>query len=169
MTKIVENNAKTFIKNRLNEVSHKIIRQGLNWENYKKDDLKKLLFSQVNGCAFENLKKSSLKKRQEYMFEVCNLIEQLTPREFTQVFPIRKTYDGCKYECKDYFSTVKSIEKIGWDKKITNAFEFLWDFSWGNRNISYLTLFMMDVLSDNIKRKKGIGIFEEFMNEKQIN
>jgi hypothetical protein len=66
----------------------------------------------------------------------------LTPREFTNIFPIEKVYDGAKYETKDYFFTVQAIEKIGWDSVIDDDIvEFLWDYT----NI-YVSLFLVEML-----------------------
>ena len=49
---------------------------------------------------------------------INSIMGTLTPREFQTIFPIRKDYDGEKYEMKDYFYTKKYIEKIGIDKVI---------------------------------------------------
>jgi hypothetical protein len=56
-------------------------------------------------------------------------MESLTPREFMNIFPIQKVYDGDKYECKDYFTTMDYINAIGIDEVIgANLDNLLWDY-----------------------------------------
>lgn len=56
------------------------------------------------------------------------LIEKLTPRQFAEIFPIQKKYNGEKWGTKDYFSTVQAIEEHGWDTLISDPFDFFWDY-----------------------------------------
>lgn len=68
-----------------------------------------------------------------HMEYIDALINLMTPKELMNIFPIEKTYDGAKYEVKDYFSTMEAINTIGVDTPIKNykdsAFGFLWDYS----------------------------------------
>lgn len=62
---------------------------------------------------------------------IQTFMSQLTPREFMQIFPIEKDYDGDKSGCKDYFYTIKFIESIGFDAPIgmeKSLFRFLWEY-----------------------------------------
>lgn len=59
---------------------------------------------------------------------VLFFIGRMTPRHFMQMFPIDKTYDGERWECKDYFTTMEMCFQRGFDSPIGDAFTFLWDY-----------------------------------------
>lgn len=44
------------------------------------------------------------------------ILSLLTPNELLQTFPVTKRYDGAKYQCKDYFSTMDSLKGLDMDK-----------------------------------------------------
>ena len=60
------------------------------------------------------------------------ILGQLTPREFLQDFPISKTYDGERYQCTDYYSSVDQLSVLDMDKpfdaQTTDLFELLWGY-----------------------------------------
>jgi len=102
-----------------------------------------------------------------YLYEtVIQLIQQVTPRQFMNIFPIDKDYDGNKYDCKDYFYTIKKSKQYGLDNRITDAFEFLWDY-W-NRETSQFVISYMSVMSDISKKETGRSLLEEFATEQGI-
>ena len=83
------------------------------------------------------------------------LMSQLTPREFMQLFPIEKKYDGKKYECKDYFSTIDYIRKLDIDKPIGDKralFDFLWEYQ--NWDIVEFTVEIFSSM-DNLMHLQG--------------
>ena len=43
------------------------------------------------------------------------VIGMMTISTFIQLFPIKKTYDGEKYVCKDYYQTIKMLKSTGLD------------------------------------------------------
>ena len=43
------------------------------------------------------------------------VIGMMTISTFIQLFPIKKTYDGKKYMCKDYYQTIKMLKNTGLD------------------------------------------------------
>lgn len=100
-----------------------------------------------------------------YQF-VSGLIEKITPRQLMTIFPITKEYDGQKYETKDYFYTIKMCEKHGFDKKIGNSFEFLWDYY--NRDIGGFVVNYLSTLSEAYKNKTGKGLAEAYFAEAGI-
>lgn len=56
---------------------------------------------------------------------------RLTPREFMQLFPIEKTYDGDRWGCKDYFYVIKYVNTLNRNKPIggeRHLFDFLWEY-----------------------------------------
>lgn len=60
--------------------------------------------------------------------DVLRFIERMTPRQFMQMFPIDKTYDGERWKCKDYFTTKEMCFQRGFDSPIGDALTFLWDY-----------------------------------------
>ena len=96
-----------------------------------------------------------------------SLISGLTPRELTRIFPITKDYDGHRYECKDYFTTIQMIDDIGLDIPIAdNVDTFLFDYQ--NRFIRWFNVFKMGVCSD-LRRYQGLpGVMESFLKEQGI-
>lgn len=96
-----------------------------------------------------------------------SLISSLTPREMTKIFPITKDYDGHKFECKDYFTTIQMIEDIGLDIPIADNMDtFLFDYR--NRHITYFNVFKMCLCSDLRRYQGQPGIMEEFMEDQGI-
>jgi hypothetical protein len=56
-------------------------------------------------------------------------MSQLTPREFMNIFPIDKTYDGERFECKDYFYTIKIVRALDQDAPIGDKLDdLLWEY-----------------------------------------
>ena len=89
-----------------------------------------LLKSVFNGISAVNtlehrqsLTFHEAKERKELSSKVMKLLEQVTPRELMQVFPIDKKYEGEKYESKDYFYTMEYLSSIDLDKSISNNIE----------------------------------------------
>lgn len=73
--------------------------------------------------------------------QIGNMISLLTPREFMNIFPITKDYDGCKHGVKDYFFTMNVIRKMGIDHSIDEPYEFLFDYmNWDIQ--SYMCVWM---------------------------
>ncbi|MFT8557905.1 hypothetical protein [Liquorilactobacillus hordei] len=146
--------------------AEKILNEHSHGEAFEIEDVKKLLFAEIKQFDYEFQQKLSLKKRQKYMFEFTNLIELLTPKEFSQVIPIKKDFKGYKTEIRDYFSTVEFIESIGWNNKIKNGFEFLMNY-WADETF-LLSVFMMETVSDFKQRESGKPIFQTFLEEQGI-
>jgi hypothetical protein len=96
-----------------------------------------------------------------------NYISQLTPLKLTQIFPVTKTYDGHKYETKDYFTTMDELNKIGMDDVIGDQVDgLLWDYE--NRHVRKFLVFKMSVV-DALRRFQGqCSMMEEFMAEQGI-
>lgn len=131
------------------------------------NERQKMLLALYKSFDLEVYQKMSLRWRETAMFMFNDLIEGLTPRQFYQAIPIRKQFDGEKYEVRDYFTAREFIEKkIGWDNKIPNGFEFLMNY-W-DRKINLIAVWAMDVVNDSRQRKSGKSIFEEFARENGI-
>lgn len=75
------------------------------------------------------------------------IMTELTPRQFMNVFPIIKDYDGKKTGTKDYFYTIEKINAMGWDEPISEKLEeFLWDYQ--NHDVSFFLVAQMVLVSD---------------------
>lgn len=104
-----------------------------NFEKYRRitrrsnstDDLKRLVFYGI--LAYENSSRLSINGRKscaqiekEYK-DMSNIIQaaaQLTPRDFMNIFPISKEYDGERYGTKDYFYTKEALKAFPMNEKI---------------------------------------------------
>lgn len=149
---------------RINDQNLKIIHSHKNMTELSKDELKKLIFGEIVQCKAGG--DVSLKNRQLYMEMTCHMIEQLTPKEFSQIFPITKEFKNWKFGIRDYFDTVEFIEKIGWDKKIPDAFEFMMNY-WNTEVLEY-TIKIMDIVSDSRQRQTGKSVMQEFLEQEGV-
>lgn len=134
-----------------------------NFEN--RDALMKLVFNGVKAMILEPKAKeySELQGQFRRFDALMTFMGDLTPREFTRIFPIEKTYDGKRWGTKDYFYVIEEIDKKGWDKPIgdTEAVaEFLWDFD--NRDIRKFFVRKMCILSDLRRCQGEPGLMEEW-------
>ena len=135
---------------------------------------KKFLFLAVKYEAERQHEQEKVKTKEKIeadfrIFSILtDLLSGLTPKEFTQMFPIDKTYDGEKYGIKDYFSTIKAIKKIGPDTVIgsNRIMEFLWDYQ--NRDIRNFEVNKMCTLSDMRRLEGHKGLMEEFMEAQGV-
>lgn len=77
---------------------------------------------------------------------ILRLLEGLTPRQVLTVFPIEKSFNGYKYEFKDYYSSMDEVNELGIDKPLTyeTAKEFLMECMIGrfmfNAGVSMISL-----------------------------
>jgi hypothetical protein len=86
-------------------------------------------------------------------------IGDLTPTELITIFPIEKTFDGSRWQIKDYFFTMDCLRKIGMDTKIgDNAQELIWDYE--NKDVRMFTLNRIHVYSDAMKLQTGQSVGE---------
>ncbi len=140
-----------------------------------KDELKKFIFLVVNYVSRDRLISEIKNSEEETIFrefylmsEFMDAIGSLTPIELTQIFPIDKTYDGKKFQCKDYFYSMDVIKKHGPDKVIGkgNAFNFLWDYE--NMRVRLFLVEYMSAMSNLYKLQSGKGIMEEFLEENGV-
>lgn len=134
------------------------------FDDFSKEKLMKFIFSEItSGFALQN---SSLKARQAYLFTISSLIEKLTPKEFTQIFPIEKDFKSHKFEIRDYYDTKEFIEEIGWNDLIPNGFEFLVNYL--NKSVFIFMLDMMGIVSDSEQRKTGKSLAQEFFEQNGV-
>ena len=86
----------------------------------------KLYLSKVRYCCYSYdviSKKDCVPKKDidDLLFEfekTLMSLKTLSPKEFIILFPVSKIYDGDKYDCLDYFSTMKMFQKFSMDKPL---------------------------------------------------
>ena len=129
--------------------------------NIEKHELRKVVYSFCKYFASINKEIDSMnvnvlavqKATLDYM--CMEFLGCLTVREFINIFPITKRYDGGK-EFKDYFNTMEAMANdYGLDSKIpvkdNKYLEFLWDYY--NPTINMLMANLM-----KINRRLGIAL-----------
>jgi hypothetical protein len=95
-----------------------------------------------------------------FMFDTIsifkNILSLLTPTELLQTFPVTKRYDGKKYQCKDYFSTMEVFKELDMDKPFKeqgiDMLEIL--FNYQNRWLDDIVVHSMLVI-DKIRIANG--------------
>lgn len=130
------------------------------------DDLKKFIYLLVN-CIFESKK---LKYEPNYDLEILLVMEAigyLTPNELMQIFPVRKSFDGDRFETKDYFFTMQRIEKHGINNPISNnekrsVMDFLWDYD--NDKLSIVLVEYMNIIESKYVSTGGKSFLDTFFN-----
>lgn len=99
---------------------------------------------------------------------IFTILVCLTLRNFVTTFPIDKTYDGAKWECKDYFSTMDVLSKMDWDKPIgrDELSELLWDYD--NEELRHAYIEFTTSMSAIYRAQTGKGIMEKFLEDRGV-
>lgn len=99
------------------------------------------------------------------IFTVCGY---LTLRNFVTTFPIDKTYDGAKWERKDYFYTMEVLKNIGWDVPIEKdtLSDLLWNYE--NEDLRNAYIEFTTAMSAIYRTQTGKGIAEQFFEERGV-
>ena len=98
------------------------------------------------------------------------LISLMTPTEIMRTFPITKTYDGERWECADYFSTLKKFDGMDLSRSLMIQFKEPFDVLYGYQNphISHLIVGMMCTV-DKLRRAEGKDdMFTAFCKEQGL-
>ena len=101
---------------------------------------------------------------------MMEVMSQITPADLITIFPISKTYDGAKYEMKDYYSAMEAVNAHGLHERFKtadNARELLWEY-W-NRDIRLYQVKLMSVISGMNQRATGETLMERFFREQGAN
>ena len=150
--------------------------------DYPQEDLMKIAFSGIKFiCSLRNVRREndklgtgyqqSLQESQatfqliDAIFTVCGY---LTLRNFVITFPIDKTYDGAKWDCKDYFYTMDVLKDMDWDKPIgrDELSELLWDYM--NEDLRHAYVEFTTAMSAIYRAQTGKGIAEQFFEERGV-
>lgn len=99
---------------------------------------------------------------------IFTILGCLTLRNFVNTFPIDKTYDGEKWQCKDYFSTMEVLSKMDWDKPIgrDELSELLWDYY--NADLRHAYIEFTTAMSAIYRAQTSKGIMEQFCEDHGI-
>ena len=130
-----------------------------NHENYKK-----LVYWSIRHLPYyEN---NNAEEKFAYISCLKNCLKKLTYREFINLFPIAKEYDGTKWEMKDYYSTMEYLNDKSLDDYIEDPLELI--FEYDNWYIIQFGVQVMSTTSDMQRIRTGIGITEAFMYGKEM-
>lgn len=99
---------------------------------------------------------------------IFTILSCLTLRNFVTIFPIDKTYDGDKWEEKDYYYTTQALSEMDWDKQIgrDELSELLWDYM--NADLRHAYMEYTSAMSAMFKAQTGKGIAEKFFEERGV-
>ena len=138
-------------------------------EELNKEEILKYIYLVVNTNNRSRFVKGEVLTLEE--LERCGeAIDLLTPKELQQLFPIRKEFDGVRYQSKDYYFSIQKIRERGEELPIKEhgkgVFDFLWDYD--NHELSE---YMIDYLTrmEKIYVAQGHKSFlEEFFSNESI-
>ncbi|GAA0121731.1 hypothetical protein UT300018_10470 [Clostridium faecium] len=101
----------------------------------------------------EYIKREEAEMDFQFVSIIKDLMGTLTPKEFMQLYPIAKEYNGHKYSMKDYFYTRNYIETLDQDKPIGDEMlNFLWEYH--NWELTDFNIEIMEYIS-RIRRLDG--------------
>lgn len=133
---------------------------------------KRIIFYTVKYLSIINIKgmsRESLEGILVFDQMLLNTICELTPAELLTIFPVTKSYDGAKYECKDYFSTMEALQAHGLNEPIRSpetASSLLWAYM--NPTVMMYQVHCMSVVSEIHTMDTGKGLMEQFFEEQGV-
>ena len=130
--------------------------------NPNHENLKKMVYWNIRFLpCFKKDDDVIIEKKFLLISYVKDDLKKLTYREFINLFPIAKEYDGAKWGMKDYYSTMEYLNDKSLDDYIEDPLELILEYY--NWNIIEFGVEFMSVTSDMHKIQTGIGITEAFM------
>ncbi len=99
---------------------------------------------------------------------IFTILSCLTLRNFVTIFPIDKTYDGDKWEEKDYYYTTQVLSAMDMDRPIgrDELSELLWDYM--NADLRHAYMEYTSAMSAMFKAQTGKGIMEKFLEDRGV-
>ena len=132
--------------------------------NPSHENLKKMVYWNIRFLPYyENV---NVEEKFAYISCLKNCLKKLTYREFINLFPIDKEYDGAKWEMKDYYSTMEYLNDKSLDDFIEDPLELI--FEYNNCHIIIFGVEIMTVTSDIHRIQTGLGITEAFIYGKEM-
>lgn len=111
-------------------------------------------------------------KQNQYRFQMIDsifgVLGCLTLQNFVNTFPVDKTYDGAKWEEKDYFYTMEVLKDKPWDAPIgrDKLSELLWDYE--NEELRHAYLEFTTAMSAIYRAQTGKSITETWCDNMGI-
>ncbi|AFK86969.1 MULTISPECIES: hypothetical protein [Thermoanaerobacterium] len=94
---------------------------------------------------------------------IIDMMSTITPKEFINIFPIKKDYKGYKFDTKDYFYTIDYLKTLDLDTSIGDKIlDFLWEYV--NDDIHEFVVKMLLTMSHLRQMEGQPSIAEEFAN-----
>lgn len=99
---------------------------------------------------------------------IFGIIGRIKLKNLIKIFPIDKTYDGDKWDCKDYFFTMNVLKEKGLDNAVgrDGVFDLMWDYM--NKELREFTVFYMSCMSAMYKKQTGVSFAEKFCEDNGI-
>ena len=123
----------------------------------------------LRNCVYWGIVATNTHRKEfgrEFIFGIYSMIKELTYKQFMEIFPIDKDYDG-KGNWKDYYTTMKWLDGKFVDDPIgENAYEFL-----SNYHNHRVLIFLVDLqmgMDELYEEITGINPFDEFIAENNI-
>lgn len=126
----------------------KVVLCGVKYINYANDiDAINHKFDSTYQTPFE-VKQNSF----NLIDALFSIIGRIKLGNLIKIFPIDKTYDGTRWERKDYFYTMDALEKKGFDNAVgrDGVFDLMWDYE--NKDLREFTVFYMSCMSTMYER-----------------
>lgn len=125
--------------------------------------IKKAIFYGVK--MINTMKDEILDEDLIYNFKLINsiidMMSTITPKEFINIFPIKKDYKGYKFDTKDYFYTIDYLKILELDTPIGDKIlDFLWEYV--NDDIHEFVVKMLLTMSHLRQMEGKPSIMEEF-------
>lgn len=156
--------------------------KGKDIADYPQEDLMKIAFAGIKYINFgremrrENKRvgtdyKQTLEESQavfQLMDAIFTVMGHIKLKNLITTFPIKKDYDGDKWECKDYFYTMDVLSKMDMDKAIGRdaMSELLWDYQ--NDDLRHAYVEFTCAMSAIYRSQTGKGIAEQWCDDNGI-
>ena len=95
-------------------------------------------------------------------------ITDLTYKEFMEIYPIEKRYDGARWETRDYYSTIEFLSNVDLDSKIggeKQVMDLFWEYdNWELLDVASANMCIMSAMS---RKLLGVDPTEAFLTKEE--
>ena len=144
-------------------------------DDYLKDESDRTAFKRlVLWCGRELVYEQEHKEdyETENLFTISelykSLVASLTYREFMEIYPIDKRYDGARWGTRDYYSTMEFLSDIDLDSKISNEenlMDLFWEYdNWELLDVASASMCIMSAMS---RKLLGVDPAEAFFTKEE--
>lgn len=155
---------------------------GKDFTDYPQEDLMKIAFSGIKYVnSVREIRRENERVGTDYqqtleesqavfhlMDAIFTIMGYIKLKNLVITFPIKKDFEGHKWECKDYFFTRDVLSKMDMDKPIgrDNIADLLWDYENDDLREAYVEF--MCSASAMYRSQTGKGIAEKFCEDNGI-